>query len=77
MKFYYFCLKLEWTKLKVENIRLFVILEQKSGVFYRFTLSLTHNCDEVQFNAIIYALSVMHKNVLRTKSAQDPVQALF
>lgn len=77
MKFYYFCLKLEWTKLKVENIRLFVILEQKSGVFYRFTLSLTHNCDEVQFNAIIYALSVMHKNALRTKSAQDPVQALF
>lgn len=77
MKFYYFCLKLEWTKLKVENIRLFVILEQKSGVFYRFTLSLTHNCDEVQFNANIYALSVMHKNALRTKSAQDPVQALF
>ena len=33
MKFYYFCLKLEWTKLDVENIWLFVVLEQKSGVF--------------------------------------------
>ena len=33
MKFYYFCLNLEWTKLDVENIRLFVVLEQKSGVF--------------------------------------------
>ena len=64
MKFYYFCLKLEWTKLDVENVRLFVILEQKSGVL-------------VQFNANIYALSVMHKNALRTKSAQDPVKALF
>ena len=32
-KFYSFYLKLEWTKLDVQNLRLFVILGQKSGVF--------------------------------------------
>ena len=32
-KFYSFYLKLEWTKLDVQNLRLLVILGQKSGVF--------------------------------------------